>query len=207
VVGKLHAALGVAAGALIRGIREVMSMKRAQAEHAQAVTLRCMSCDRTAGTGPNGVDTFSQDGVTWCARCAYIAEIPPGSLCVLQPSPGRMTESETISGLDRLRDCYILTPKRRIKKADAKEEIQRAWDMWKGDGSSSEAMYSFFLWLRQNRPYFLTFRGEGRDPWQTVHPWLIQHEDRKQAQKPCAPSTGWPKRRPVSRRASRRVSS
>ena len=156
-----------------------MSMKRA--EQTRAVTLRCISCNRTAGTGQNRVDTFSQDGVTWCARCANIAEIPPGSLCVLQPSPGRMTETETISVLDRLRDCYILTPKRRIKKADAKEEIQRAWDMWEGDKSSVEPMFLFFFWLRQFRPYFLTFRDQG-DPWQTVHSWLIQHEDRKKAQ-------------------------
>jgi hypothetical protein len=92
-----------------------------------------------------------------------------------------MTESETISALDRLRDCYILTPKRRIKKADAKEEIQRAWDMWEGDKSSVEPMFLFFLWLQRFRPYFLTFRDQG-DPWQTVHSWLIQHEDRKKAQ-------------------------
>jgi hypothetical protein len=174
-----------------------MSMKRAQAEQTQAATLRCMSCDKRSR------HVFAGRRHLVRSMCLYYRDSPWFSLR-LPPSPGCMTQSETISALDRLRDCYILTPKRRIKKADAKEEIQRAWDMWKGDESSSEAMYSFFWWARENRPYFVTFNG---DPWQTVHSWLIQHEDRKRAQKPCAPSTGWPKRRPVSRRASRRVSS
>jgi len=142
------------------------------------VNLRCTSCGRTIGTGPNGVETVSFLGIAWCTRCARVAESLDGSDLVLQPSPGRMTDSETINELDAWIDCFEMKPKRRIKRADARDEIQRAWAMWKGDKSSDQSMLLFFGWLRRFRPYFLTFRETG-DAWQTVHSWLIRYEDCK----------------------------
>lgn len=139
------------------------------------MTLRCMSCGRTAGSGPNGVDTLSFLDREWCRRCARILEIPGYPACVQLPSPGCMSDSEAISALDAWEDCFGRTPKHRIKKSAAKEEIQRAWCMWEGDKSSNYSMLQFFLWLQRFRPYFLTFR-EKHDPWQTVHSWLIQYE-------------------------------
>lgn len=93
-----------------------------------------------------------------------------------------MIESEKISDLDALKDCYILKPKRRIKKAHARDEIQRAWEMWEGNKCSSQSMFLFYGWLQRFRPYFLTFREQG-DPWQTVHSWLIQYEQSKEGTK------------------------
>ena len=85
-----------------------------------------------------------------------------------------MYEGTADDALAAWQDCYSMAPKHRIKKEQAKAEIQRAWTMWDGDKSSLEkAMLSFFLWAEKFRPYFLTFRCKG-DPWQTVHSWLLQ---------------------------------
>ncbi|SPB14878.1 hypothetical protein NOV72_02109 [Caballeronia novacaledonica] len=80
--------------------------------------------------------------------------------------------------LDAWLDCYEMKPKKRIRKDDAKAEVQRAWALWDGDKTTGQPMFLFYLWLARQRPYFLTFRAKG-DPWQAVHSWLIQYEDRK----------------------------
>jgi len=137
--------------------------------------LHCPSCGRTAGNGPNGVGTVLYLNQEWCVRCARIMRIPSGNACILQPSLGRMVAGPTTDPLDAWIDCYVMTPKRRIKVDEARREIQRAWAMWNGDKGASEAMFMFFGWLQRHRPYFLTFRNKG-DPWQRVHSWLIQWE-------------------------------
>lgn len=87
-----------------------------------------------------------------------------------------MFESTADDALAAWHDCYSMAPKHRIKKDQAKAEIQRAWAMWDGDKSDLEsAMFIFFGWANQFRPYFLTFRCKG-DPWQTVHSWLLHAE-------------------------------
>jgi hypothetical protein len=94
-----------------------------------------------------------------------------------RPSPGLMTEGLQDDPIDAWQDCFEAKPKRRITKDHARAEVQRAWSIWDGDKTTGEPMFRFFLWLGRHRPYFLTFRTKG-DPWQTVHSWLIQHEDR-----------------------------
>ena len=86
-----------------------------------------------------------------------------------------MIDGSTFDQLDSWTDCFIQQPKHRIKASDARNEIQRAWNMWEGDKSETMAMMSFFTWLQRYRPYFLTFR-EKYDPWQTVHSWLMEVE-------------------------------
>ena len=139
------------------------------------ITLHRHTCGRSAGTGPNGVETFRYQEQEWCGRCARVIRPSVREGFVLQPSPGRMTRGSSIDPLDAWRDCYDMKPKRRIKKGEAKREIQRAWTMRSDDNGGSEAMFAFFAWLKRNRPYFLTFRYRG-DLWQTVHSWLLQFQ-------------------------------
>ena len=101
-----------------------------------------------------------------------------GRTCVEQPSPGLMSRQPTSDPLDAWLDCYEMKPKRRIKLADAKREIQRAWENWEGDKEGRDAIRSFYGWLWRFRPFFLTFRGK-RDPWWRVHSWIVQYEDGK----------------------------
>ncbi|MEX3896372.1 hypothetical protein [Paraburkholderia sp. BR10954] len=87
-----------------------------------------------------------------------------------------MSEGLPDDPVDAWQDCYEAKPKKRIRKDNARAEIQRAWSIWDGDKASGHAMFLFYGWLQRHRPYFLTFRAKG-DPWQTVHSWLIQYED------------------------------
>jgi hypothetical protein len=87
-----------------------------------------------------------------------------------------MTDGPDDDPLSTWQDCYVMKPKRRIRKDAAKAEVQRAWALWDGDKTGGQSMFFFFLWLARHRPYFLTFRVTG-DPWQTIHSWLIQYED------------------------------
>ena len=137
--------------------------------------LHWRSCGRSAGLGPNGVDTVLYLGQEWCPRCAGIVRTSSRRTCVQQPSPGRMGEGPTIDPLNAWIDCYEMKPKKRIKVDVARREIQRAWAIWNGDKDASESMFMFFGWLQRFRPYFLTFRSSG-DPWQRVHSWLLQCE-------------------------------
>jgi hypothetical protein len=82
--------------------------------------------------------------------------------------------------LDTWLDCFSMKPKKRILVKRAKSEIQLAWEAWAGSDRSDLRMLEFFQWLRRHRPYFLTFRCK-YDPWQSVHGWLIQHEDARTA--------------------------
>ncbi|SAL06090.1 hypothetical protein AWB67_06821 [Caballeronia terrestris] len=79
-------------------------------------------------------------------------------------------------------DCYCMKPKKRIKKRDAKDEIQRAWAKWDGDKTGPQLL--FYTWLQRQRPYFLTFteRGNG-DQWQTVKSWIDQYEQQARCAK------------------------
>ena len=94
---------------------------------------------------------------------------------VALPSPGRMSPQALTNPLDAWIDCFEMTPKHRIKVADARREIWRAWEAWEGDKGAQEAMFVFFGWLERYQPFFLTFRCKG-DPWQRVHSWLLQYE-------------------------------
>lgn len=86
-----------------------------------------------------------------------------------------MTKGPSTEPLDVWIDCYEMKPKRRIKKEQAKDEIQRAWSLWNEDKDGREAMFAFFGWLQRYRPYFLTFAHRG-DRWQIVRSWLTQVE-------------------------------
>ena len=110
-----------------------------------AGALHCSSCGRSAGTGPNGVETVLNLEQEWCARCARIGRTNSGATYVDRPSPGRMTKSTTIDPLDAWIDCYVMTPKRRIKVKDARLEIQRAWSIWEGNKDCS----SILCWVTQ----------------------------------------------------------
>lgn len=135
--------------------------------------LHCRSCDRSTEAGPNSVDTVIFLEQEWCARCARVEYTHEQRAYVRQPSPGRMVIGPTNDPLDIWMDCYKMKPKNRIKVAEAKHEIQRAWVMWDGDKDASGAKLIFFGWLRRMRPYFLTFRGR-EDPWQRVNRWLSE---------------------------------
>lgn len=134
--------------------------------------LRCASCGRMDGTGPNGVETITYQGVKWCVSCAAIGYIANGQPYVSMPSPGRMYEETKDDPLTAWEDCYEKSPKKRIPVSKAKAEIQRAWELWEENKSNAISMFIFFGWLKRYRPYFLTFRCKG-NPWQTVHSWLI----------------------------------
>lgn len=137
--------------------------------------LHCAACGRSAGTGPNDVETVAFLEQEWCERCARVERMPNGFVVVSQPSPGRMIEGLADDPLEAWWDCYKTTPKRRIRVREAESEIQRAWAMWEGDKTGIASKLIFFGWLTRFRPYFLTFRCRG-DPWQTVHAWLLQYE-------------------------------
>ncbi len=140
--------------------------------------LRCASCGRIEGNGPNAGEVVSYLGMKWCASCAAVGQTTQGNKFVSIPSPGRMYETDKDDPLAAWVDCYETKPKKRILVKKAKTEIQRAWELWEGDKTSSEAMFMFFRWLQRHRPYFLTFRSKG-DPWQKVHSWLIQYEGQR----------------------------
>jgi hypothetical protein len=141
-------------------------------------TLYCASCRRSNKEGANGVKTFMLQGMEWCTNCADIKQTNTGTKYVSMPSPGRMFERKEEDPLSAWEDCYAKKIKKRIIVKKAKSEIQRAWELWEEDKSNSESMFGFFCWLTRFRPYFLTFRSKG-DPWQTVHSWLIQYENKK----------------------------
>lgn len=137
--------------------------------------LYCASCGRKEGSGPDDVIPISYINQKWCSSCAAIGYTHSGSAYVEQPSPGLMIEGPTSDPLVAWNDCYSTTPKKRIRKAKAKTEIQRVWANWNGDKSHNSSMFEFYSWLTRFRPYFLTFRCQG-DPWQTIHSWLLQYE-------------------------------
>ena len=62
-----------------------------------------------------------------------------------RPSPGLMTEGSPDDPPDAWQDCYEAKPKERIRKDDARAEIQRAWSIWAGDKFTNGAMLRFFL--------------------------------------------------------------
>jgi len=140
--------------------------------------LQCASCGRIEGEGSNGVRAITYQGMKWCASCAAIGQTVEGSTYVSSPSPGRIYEGDVDELLTAWRDCYETRAKKRILVKDAKKEIQRAWELWKGNKTSGESMLLFFGWLKKHRPYFLTFRNK-EDPWQKVHSWLIQYENQR----------------------------
>ncbi|WP_146149984.1 hypothetical protein [Caballeronia novacaledonica] len=143
------------------------------------IESHCPSCGRTDKPRPDGAEPVSIDGERWCSWCAAIRQTPSGAMYIERPSPGRMTDGGLPDdSLDAWLDCYEMKPKKRIRKDDAKAEVQRAWALWDGDKTTGQPMFLFYLWLARQRPYFLTFRAKG-DPWQAVHSWLIQYEDRK----------------------------
>lgn len=123
--------------------------------------LYCASCGRSDTAGPDGVKTVSYLGIRWCILCAAVRRTAEGGIYVSQPSPGRMVETTITDPLVAWEDCYSMTPKKRILRARAKAEIQRAWALWEGDKNSEASMLLFFGWLRRFRLYFLTFRGRG----------------------------------------------
>jgi hypothetical protein len=141
-------------------------------------SLYCASCRRPNKEGADGAKNIKFKGVEWCASCADIRQTEKGLTYVSMPSPGRMYERAEEDALTAWEDCYEKRIKKRILIKKAKNEIQRAWELWEEDKSSSESMFAFFCWLTRYRPYFLTFRCSG-DPWQTVHAWLIQYEGQK----------------------------
>ena len=136
--------------------------------------LYCASCGRAKGNGPDEVATIMFLDIEWCGRCAR--QSPHHPSVVEQPSPGRMCSSPPNNPIDAYYDCFVMKPKKRILVADAKYEVQRAYSLWDGDKSKEIAKFLFFGWLRQHRPYFLTFRHRGSDRWQIVNCWLIQYE-------------------------------
>jgi hypothetical protein len=137
--------------------------------------LHCAACGRTAGTGPDEVQPVLYLEMGWCPKCARIGRSAKGLVWVDQPSPGHMIGGPIDDVLEAWRDCYVTIPKRRIKVADAKREVQRAWRLWDGEKEGGVAMLMFFAWLQRHRPYFLTFRYNG-DRWQRVHSWLLQSD-------------------------------
>jgi hypothetical protein len=139
----------------------------------------CASCRRSNQKGPNCVETIEDHGVVWCTSCANIVKTKSGVKGIGLPSPGRMHERLEEDPLKAWEDCYVKKIKKRILVKKARSEIQRAWDLWERDKNNSESMFAFYCWLTRFRPYFLTFRCQG-DPWQTVHSWLIQYEEKKQ---------------------------
>lgn len=139
-------------------------------------SLYCPSCKRTN----NDMKTIIHIGIEWCSFCASYGQIEfNGAYYVNHPSPGRMIEKDNKTNLiegdpiEAWDDCYRGEPKKRILKKTAKSEIQRTWESW--DGDKSEKMI-FYSWLIKYRPYFLTFRNNGCDDWQTVHGWLSEYE-------------------------------
>lgn len=108
------------------------------------MTLYCSSCRRDNTEGPNGTKTVTFQGIVWCTSCAAVRRTSSGSIYVDTPSPGRMYEGENEDPIDAWEDCYDKKPKKRILKATAKTEIQRAWELWSGDKSSQQAKLIFF---------------------------------------------------------------
>lgn len=141
--------------------------------------LYCASCRRSDKKGPNSAETIEDHSVLWCASCANVLQTKSGAKGVALPSPGRMYESLEEDPLAAWEDCYIKKIKKRILIKKAKDEIQRAWELWEENKNRNEAKFLFYCWLTRFRPYFLTFRCKG-DPWQTVHGWLNQYENNKQ---------------------------
>lgn len=135
----------------------------------------CVSCGRSNVEGPECANPFDYLDQQWCSYCAAISKTDTGHRFVNIPSPGQMTVGPYDNPLRAWQDCYEMKPKKRILIRNAKTEIQRAWSNWSGDKGSDQAMFLFFSWLGQHRPYFLTFRCSN-DRWQRVHNWLIQFE-------------------------------
>ena len=136
--------------------------------------LFCASCGRTEGSGSNGVNAISYSEQKWCMSCAAVRYID-GQAHVMQPSPGQMVTGPRDDPFIAWNDCYLRTPKKRILKSKAKQEICRAWVRWNGDKTHSTSKFIFYGWLMNFRPYFLTFPDSG-DRWQTVNIWLLQFE-------------------------------
>lgn len=145
-----------------------------------AAPLHCPSCGRTSEPGTNYTEALHDHDSAWCSYCAHIIQHDNGKRYVVPSGPGRMFEGTTLDVLAPWRDCFVMTPKRRILTKNAKSEIQRAWRNRDGDKRHHEAMFCFYCWLTRHRPYFLTFRCNS-DRWQTIHCWLREAERQEQA--------------------------
>lgn len=136
--------------------------------------LYCASCGRNTNQGPDQIEPVLHLGLSWCPLCASVGIID-GQRFVNQPSPGQLYESPPANPLDAWQDCYEFRPKKRIRVAQAKCEIQRAWKTWSGADRSDAKMYEFYWWAYRHHPFFLTFRCK-HDRWQQVHSWLLEFE-------------------------------
>ena len=137
----------------------------------------CASCNRSYDDPKEDTPIIYQ-GIAWCPHCAKIVTSPSGTKFISQPSPGQSVTVNINDPLEAWIDCFEMKPKKRLLKKTARQEIQRAWQLWGGDKTRDNAMFEFFCWLNRHRPYFLTFRHKD-DPWQTVHCWLIQYESHR----------------------------
>lgn len=150
--------------------------------------LRCLSCGREKGDGPNGVETISLGSNEYCSVCSRLTPETTGHVGPGFDGPGLMSERE----FDRFltfTDCYDFSPKQRITTPDAKREILRSWEMWDGDKSDEEeAPHMFYYWLEVHRPYFLTFpkpwRGNTKprlyiERREAMREWVTEHERKR----------------------------
>ncbi len=64
-----------------------------------------------------------------------------------------------------------------VKRADAKRDVIEEWRGWgeKSIPPTDSDKFSFYTWLRENKPHLLEFRYGG-DKWQIVHSWLNEAE-------------------------------
>ena len=63
----------------------------------------------------------------------------------------------------------------------AQQRILKLWKDWqsKSKQPTRDEMYDFFIWLEQNEPELLMFRGQGKERWQIVVAWLREYEEKR----------------------------
>lgn len=66
-----------------------------------------------------------------------------------------------------------------IRIKEAKVWAGRLWRQRRSDNPTDTDMFTFFAWLQKKYPNIVAPAAwRGRDPWQTIHCWLIQEEQK-----------------------------
>lgn len=133
--------------------------------------LICPSCGRVEGDGPGEIIPFDFQDRRWCPFCTHFGTSYDGLKFVKHPSPGALIEKKYDSIFNSIQDCFVLKPKKRILKKNARLEILRLWSERVCNKQNHAQKMIFYNWLNCNRPYLLTFRCNF-DRWQQVQAWL-----------------------------------
>ena len=64
-----------------------------------------------------------------------------------------------------------------MRKKEKEKRVRALWRERRPDKPDDNDMFWFFCWLQKNHYELTVWAGLKGDPWQTIHPWLLEEED------------------------------